>query len=415
MRFGRTAPRGQIPIGGGTKQQQQRPDRFRRRRWRWLSSPVAARILVLAFVAACVAVHARYLRAVLVSLESNGDGRTTTDHLVGDRKNNNNIGNQKKEQQQQQQQKQDQHYHRKRPLNIVLFYADDWTHKTLGLLNPSVKTPVIDWLAGNGVLFTHNCVTTSICMISRATLYTGQYASVHKTYRPKDRAMYRPGRWNATLFPLLRERGYHNGMVGKWHHGRPPAASRTFGTFENYHGTHYIESKPIPTYHRHNRSITTRTVMQHVTEKNEQDAVRFLDTRPRDKPFCLMVSFFATHAEDGHPEQYRPQNRTRFLYAPNETVPVPKTATPDHFRRLPRFLRDPRNTGRVRWGFRYKTPWMYQIMMKKMYRMATEVDLAIGAVLDKLREQKVLGETLVVFTTDNGNLHGEHGLAEKCA
>jgi len=52
-------------------------------------------------------------------------------------------------------------------------------------------------------------------------------------------------------------------------------------------------------------------------------------------------------------------------------------------------------------------------MMKKMYRMATEVDAAVGSVLDKLREQKILNSTLIVFTTDNGNLHGEHGLAEK--
>jgi hypothetical protein len=64
-------------------------------------------------------------------------------------------------------------------LNILLLYADDWTMKTLGALNDRVKTPNLDQLARNGMLFTNNCVTTSVCWISRATLLTGQYASVH--------------------------------------------------------------------------------------------------------------------------------------------------------------------------------------------------------------------------------------------
>lgn len=56
------------------------------------------------------------------------------------------------------------------PLNIVLFYADDWTMQVLGKLNPLVRTPNIDKMADNGMLFTENCVTTSVCWISRASL-----------------------------------------------------------------------------------------------------------------------------------------------------------------------------------------------------------------------------------------------------
>ncbi len=62
------------------------------------------------------------------------------------------------------------------PMNILLFYADDWCHDTLGVAgNPVVKTPVLDALAADGVRFSENCVTTSICWISCATLYSGQY------------------------------------------------------------------------------------------------------------------------------------------------------------------------------------------------------------------------------------------------
>jgi hypothetical protein len=65
-------------------------------------------------------------------------------------------------------------------LNIVLFYADDWTMKVLGKLNPLVRTPNIDKMADNGIVFRQNCVTTSICWMSRATLMTGLYTARHQ-------------------------------------------------------------------------------------------------------------------------------------------------------------------------------------------------------------------------------------------
>lgn len=49
-----------------------------------------------------------------------------------------------------------------------------------------------------------------------------------------------------------------------------------------------------------------------------------------------------------------------------------------------------------------------------MYRMVTEVDATCGRIIEELEEQGVADNTLIIFTTDNGNLHGEHGLAEKC-
>eukprot|EP00584_Thalassiosira_punctigera_P009786 CAMPEP_0172530134 /NCGR_PEP_ID=MMETSP1067-20121228/3967_1 /TAXON_ID=265564 ORGANISM="Thalassiosira punctigera, Strain Tpunct2005C2" /NCGR_SAMPLE_ID=MMETSP1067 /ASSEMBLY_ACC=CAM_ASM_000444 /LENGTH=553 /DNA_ID=CAMNT_0013314285 /DNA_START=115 /DNA_END=1776 /DNA_ORIENTATION=- len=299
--------------------------------------------------------------------------------------------------------------HEHEPLNIVLLYADDWSFRTLGAMEralrhtnykvPSfVKTPNIDKLAENGVLFTHNCVTTSVCSTSRATLYTGQYASVHKTPQPGDTAMYAPGKWNETLFPLLKDvRGYHNGMIGKWHHAAPPNVSHTFATWEAYFGRHYED--------RGGKRV-------HVTDLNELHAIEFLQQRPLEKPFALFVSMFAIHAEDGNPEQYLPQNRTRHLYE-NETVPVPKTATEAHFQAMPPFLQSPRNIARDRWLYRYRTPEMYQLMQKKIYRMVTEVDTAVGNIIDTLRKQDVLNKTMIIFTADNGNLYGEHGMCEK--
>lgn len=203
-----------------------------------------------------------------------------------------------------------------------------WTLKTLGALNPLVKTPNIDKMAQKGMLFTHNCVTTSICMISRATMYTGQYASTHKTYLPVDSAMFGDGKWNQTLFHLLKTNGYHTGMVGKWHHPPPPGG--TFDMFRNYYGSHYVERDGE---------------RKHVTEWNELDAMEFLQNRPMDKNFALLVSFFAIHAEDHSKERYWPQNRSMSLYV-TDTIPTPKTATEKHFQDLPHFFRNGQNFGR---------------------------------------------------------------------
>jgi arylsulfatase len=280
-----------------------------------------------------------------------------------------------------------------RPLNLLILYADDWRHDTLGAAgNPVVKTPHLDRLASEGVRFTHNYVTTSICGVSRASLFTGQWMSRHGN---PAFAMFKTP-WAETYPGLLRENGYYLGHVGKWHNGRFPAEHFDFG--RAYSGTHWLEQPDGSRIH--------------VTQKNEDDALEFLRTRPPGQPFCLTLAFFATHAEDRNPLQFLPQPGSMELYQ-DAAIPVPRTAADEYFRRLPPFIANERNEGRVRWHWRFDTPEKYQAMMKNYYRLATEVDATCGRVLDELRRQGLLEHTLVVFTTDNGYYHAEHGLADK--
>jgi len=92
---------------------------------------------------------------------------------------------------------------------------------------------------------------------------------------------------------------------------------------------------------------------------------------------------------------------------------VPKTATDAHFKRLPPFVANEQNEGRVRWHWRFDTPEKFQTMMKNYYRLATEVDTTCGRVLAELKKQGALDHTLIIFTGDNGYFHAEHGLADK--
>jgi arylsulfatase A-like enzyme len=279
------------------------------------------------------------------------------------------------------------------PLNVLVLYADDWRHDTLSCAgNPVVKTPTLDQLAKEGVRFRHACVTTSICGVSRANLFTGQWMSRHGN--PAFQAFKTP--WAETYPGLLRANGYWVGHVGKWHNGPFPAENFDFG--RSYAGKHYLK-QPDGT-------------QIHVTQKNENDALEFLRTRPQDRPFCLTLAFFATHAEDGNPKQYLCQPASEELYK-DAVIPVPKTAGDEFFHKLPPFIGNEKNEGRVRWHWRFDTPEKYQEYMKAYYRLASEVDTTCGRVLAELKQQGVLDQTLVIFTTDNGYFHAEHGLADK--
>jgi arylsulfatase len=277
--------------------------------------------------------------------------------------------------------------------NILILYADDWRHDTLGIAgHPIVKTPNIDGLARAGVRFTRAHVSTSICGVSRATLFTGQWMSRHGN--PAFEMFKTP--WRETFPGLLRANGYYVGHIGKWHNGKFPAEHFDFG--RSYAGTHFIKQADGTTIH--------------VTQKNENDALEFLRTRPKDRPFVLTLAFFATHAEDQNPKQYLYQPQSESLYQ-NVTIPIPKTAGDEYFKRLPPFIANEKNEGRNRWHWRFDTPEKYQQYMKAYYRLATEVDATIGRVLAELKANGLDDNTLVIFTTDNGYFHGEHGLADK--
>jgi arylsulfatase A-like enzyme len=281
------------------------------------------------------------------------------------------------------------------PLNIVLLYADDWRHDTLGCAgNLVVQTPNLDALAASGVRFTRNSVTTAICGVSRATMLTGQWMSRHGN---RAFAMFQTP-WTEAFPARLRTHGYWVGHIGKWHNGRFPAEAYDSPASALANGTHWIKQPDGTTIH--------------VTQKNERDAIDFLRTRPTDKPFCMTVAFFAAHAEDGNPQQYLPQPESMSLYR-DVAIPVPPTANDAALRALPPFLASDRNESRRRWRLRFDTPERYQESMRNYYRLVTEVDAACGRVLDELARQGVLDHTLVIFTTDNGYFHGEHGLADK--
>ncbi len=284
---------------------------------------------------------------------------------------------------------------REKPMNILFLLADDLRWNSLGCAgNEIVKTPEIDKLAKDGIRFGNARVTTSICMVSRASLLTGQHMSRHGIDRfltpLSDKAI------ESTYPAILRKSGYHTGYVGKY--GVDHIKEGQFDFYREYEGLHWMTDENGNTVH--------------VTQKNLNDALAFLKQRPGEKPFCLTVGFFATHAEDNNLDQYCYQPGSEELFR-DTIIPIPETSSVEYLKNLPPFISSEENEGRRRWHWRFDTPEKYQRYMKAYYRMLAEVDQVVGELVASLKKEGVYENTLILFMGDNGYFQSEHQLADK--
>ena len=94
-------------------------------------------------------------------------------------------------------------------------------------------------------------------------------------------------------------------------------------------------------------------------------------------------------------------------------MPPSPLGDPKFLQALPPFLSSESNEGRVRYHWRFDTPESYQAYMIRYYRLITEVDAAVGRLVDELKAQGVYDNTLIVFIGDNGYFHADRGLADK--
>ena len=296
---------------------------------------------------------------------------------------------------------------KKKPLNILLLYPDDWRHDSIGGVAPVVQTPFLNQLAREGIRFTHNMVTTSICWISRATLFTGQYASRHKSYRLRTPVFY--DHWHNASWPALLQQHpthpYYTGHVGKWQYANPDRIVQT--KLFNY--TSIFEG-------RHSYTEQGKTIS--AAHKTYQEVKSFLDARPTNQPFALTAAFYPPKAIGNSFEpggQWFPQTQTLEQYYNNQTtvsIPRPYNET-DAYQRLPWFFHKLERGGRSRWEERFQNDTQYQTAMRHYYALVTEVDAACRDIVQELKHQNILDETMIIFTTDNGMFLGEHGLAGK--
>lgn len=283
--------------------------------------------------------------------------------------------------------------------NIIFFLTDDQRNDTLGCAgHPIVKTPNIDQLAGQGTRFVNAFVTTSICAASRATFLTGLYERTHRfTFgTPPIRAEH-----GAVSYPtLLKQSGYRTGFVGKFGVGTTTKIGNMFDRFQGIGRNPYLKKQ---------KDGTTR----HETQLCADWAVEFI-RESKEKPFCLSVSFNASHAEDSDKRPgigHYPWPKVVDGMYDDITVPAPRLGDPKYYKNTPEVLK--KSLNRERWFWRWDSPEKYQTNIRAYFRMLSGIDHAIGRVLAELKAQGLDRNTVIIYAGDNGYYMGDRGFAGK--
>jgi choline-sulfatase len=319
--------------------------------------------------------------------------------------------------------------------------------------NAQVQTPHLDRLAAQGVRFDAAYTPSPVCVPGRFAIMTGRYAHTVQTIAYPASAAGGRGRPATGLRALsVRERtlghhfqaaGYVTGFIGKAH----PVAPHThgfdyyvdFGHYADYLGPRYatfasgmgaVDSGcgvPWIDLFQDGRGSPWRSaalapglpaVFEDEADHQEgfvaREAIRFLRAY-RDEPFCLVVSFLKPHAP------WVPAPCFRARYDPPELALPPEPAVPpgedlqlpEPVRALGRRFWQPHETWPLPPPGHPDRPAAARRWLAAYYACVTQMDAAAGAVLAALDELGLADRTLVVYTTDHGEMAGEHGLYQK--
>lgn len=199
--------------------------------------------------------------------------------------------------------------------NIVLILVDDLGYGDLGIYGASdMQTPALDSLASSGLRFTQFYANSPVCSPTRASLLTGRYPPMAGV--PGVIRTHAANNWGAlsedvTLLPaMLRRRGYHTAMVGKWHLGlaapdRP--IDRGFDHFEGFLGDmmddYYTHLRHGLNYMRYNEEVIEPE--GHATDLFSDWAVRYIESRTvSTAPFFLYLAYNAPHTPIQPPDEW---------------------------------------------------------------------------------------------------------------
>jgi arylsulfatase A-like enzyme len=320
--------------------------------------------------------------------------------------------------------------------NVVYILGDDHRQEQLACRgNPVVRTPHLDALAGEGVLFTHAFCTSPACTPSRTGHYLGQWERRHGVNFNSYSAV-APAAWEQSFPQRLRAAGYWLGWVGKNHvpAGEGGYASPYFAdSFDYFYGNHG-HSGFYPKEMAHiGAEIYTNAAADTQVEIFSEGArnfltpeKRFLDgcrrrlaQRDETKPFCLCVTFNLPHAQGTGTMELRPSDDEiyRSLYRDRfGEIPIPATYVP--FRDLdPENRRLPRDvySGHYLPSYDYvRDERVLRERRVREYQTITGMDRFVGELREELDRRGLGGNTVIVFSTDHGIHHGEHGLGGKC-
>jgi arylsulfatase A-like enzyme len=312
--------------------------------------------------------------------------------------------------------------------NIIFILTDDQRADSLGCMgNKIVKTPNIDKLAGDGVLFENASITSAICTPSRCCFFLGQYERKHGVNFNSGTSMARAA-WEKSYPILLRKTGYFTGYVGK-NHSPIGMGGYKSGMIEKSFDYWYAGHRHLTFYPKQRHKIfnnakadtQVEVVEEGVTnflESNEEfmaGAEQFLAERPKDKPFCLSVCFNLPHNAGLKTMKMLPEDPEIYksLYRDIQ-MPLPETylARKDIIKpKIPHVAHQPE---RRQPGYNYVDQLdTLRERITRYYQAVTGIDMMIGRLRAKLADMRIADDTILIFASDHGIMQGEFGLGGK--
>ena len=291
--------------------------------------------------------------------------------------------------------------------NILFIITDDQRADLLGIAgHPVAKTPHIDRVGREGARFRNFFTVTPLCSPSRASFLTGLYPHSHGVINNDKLGLDVISHTLFTWPRQLREAGYETAFIGKWHMGLDDSRRPGFDRWVSFKGQGiYIDGVVI-------EDGVSRQLTGYMTDYLNAQAVAFV-ARPRTKPFAMVVSHKAVHIP------YLPAARHESLYSDHTFEPTPPSAEDLAgklilTRPIPRVDRlalegvapEPAEPRRGRG----RDP---ASIVRDQLRCLASVDEGVGQLLAALERSGELDRTVVVFTSDNGYLMGEHGVIDQ--
>ncbi|MCC6682997.1 MAG: sulfatase-like hydrolase/transferase [Phycisphaeraceae bacterium] len=282
--------------------------------------------------------------------------------------------------------------------NILFIMADDqadWTIAAAGY--PNTFTPELDRLAQGGVLIRNAFAAAAVCSPARAGVISGRYSSeVGIENFLSDGARGIPA--DVITWPrVLRDAGYRTAMVGKWHLGDhedadlPPAK-----------GYEFFSGWPTGGKTSRDPSICVEGQWQDFKGEYTSDvlaglAMEYME-RFKDEPFAISLHFWAPHANQGVPADYKlPYDDRTWLPMRDEDLAP--------WRKMELALPEP--------DFPNLDVPRVERMMREYYASVRSNDRNVGRILAKLDELGLTENTIVIYSSDHGYMIGHHGLWHK--
>jgi len=272
--------------------------------------------------------------------------------------------------------------------NVIFILSDQHRFDALGGLNPTVKTPNLDRIARQGMTFQNSYVVTQPCVPSRASILTGKYNEQHGMTESNTTVL---SRHEKTWAGQLSENGCQTVAIGRTH--GIDNGFRSVVLVPN--GNSYPADRELQLVIFENAYIgpSEASFDDYYETRVTKTAVEFLrEAAKGGKPFALHVGYLAPHAPLTPPEPYWSMYKDLDVDLPYDT-PVP--LNPSRFANVP------------------MTKERYRNIVRGYYAMISTIDACIGMIMDECERLGIAEETLILYTSDHGDMLGNKGVYSK--